>query len=159
MTIMSDCFPKVSHPSDEVYGQLATLRSNIRQFLRFSEQTCRAAGIGALEYQALIAVRSLSPELATRDRLAYELILSARETGKILERLTSSGLVLVASAASDRRYRLVRLTDKGQAVLARLANKHLQQIQNSVKQLPQILILLSRNERAEDIQSRTKTGR
>src|SRR5205085_11024300 len=49
--------------ADAEYRALAAFRHSIRKFLRFSEEAARAAGIEPQQYQLLLAVRGLPPEV------------------------------------------------------------------------------------------------
>ena len=62
---------------DEEYQALAELRFRIRQFLRGSDESARAAGLEPQQYQMLLAIRSLNGgEEATIRRLADRMVAS-----------------------------------------------------------------------------------
>ena len=128
---------------EATYPQLAALRRSMRLFANFSERVSRGSGLSALEYQALLAIRTLSPPGATRNALCRELALRWKETEALVQRLEQSRLVRIESDAIDRRFRRLVLTGRGEMLLARLASRHLDEIRRNIRTLTRTLTSLS----------------
>jgi len=124
---------------DESCGALANLRRSIRTFLAFSERVSREAGIGAPDYQALLAIRSAGAVGVTTSRLAAQLMLKPRATLDTVERLRRADLVERVRDALDRRRVLVALTPKGRALSERLIARHLAEVRRNAPKLVEIL--------------------
>jgi DNA-binding MarR family transcriptional regulator len=128
---------------DESCGALATLRRSIRAFLAFSERVSREAGLSVDEYQALLAIRGAGEEGVTTSYLAAHLMLKARATLDLVERLGRAELVERVRDADDRRRVLVVLSAKGRVVSARLISRHLHEVRRSAPKLVEILSSLA----------------
>jgi DNA-binding MarR family transcriptional regulator len=124
---------------DESCGALAHLRRSIRTFLAFSERVSREAGIGAPDYQALLAIRSAGADGVTTSRLAAQLMLKPRAALDTVERLRRADLVERTRDPLDRRRVLVALTPKGRALSARLISRHLAEVRRNAPKLVEIL--------------------
>ena len=101
----------------DAFAKLAELRRAMRLFGAFSERISRSAGLSALEYQALLAIRASSRDV-TQSLLSRELALGWRATSDLTKRLAQSCLVAIETNAPDRRYRRLVLTDRGHRLLA-----------------------------------------
>jgi DNA-binding MarR family transcriptional regulator len=131
---------------ENAFAKLAELRRAMRLFGAFSERISRSAGLSALEYQALLAIRA-SSRAVTQSLLSRELALGWRATNDLAKRLEQSCLVVIESNAPDRRYRRLVLTDRGCALLASLAQRHLREINRSLGPLMTTLAYLSHRNR------------
>jgi len=129
--------------NEAIYAQLAALRRSMRLFSNFSERVSRSSGLSALEYQALLAIRALSPPGATRNTLCRELALRWKETEAVARRLERSQLVRVEPDPIDHRFRRHVLTERGEILLARLARRHLDEIRRNLLTLTRTLASLS----------------
>lgn len=126
----------------DAFAKLAELRRAMRLFGAFSERISRSAGLSALEYQALLAIRASSRDV-TQSLLSRELALGWRATSDLTKRLAQSCLVAIETNAPDRRYRRLVLTDRGHRLLANLALRHLREINRSLGPLMATLTYLS----------------
>ena len=113
-------------PSAADYRTLADFRLYLRRFLAFSEEITQAQGLPPSQYQALLAVRTLSDtQPVTTSALAGQLCIKLNSTVELIDRLVTAGLVGRSRADHDRRSTILRLTPAGTAALAPLAAAHL----------------------------------
>src|SRR5512147_2140256 len=104
------------------YKALAEFRYQIRRFLRFSEETARAAGLEPQQYQLMLALKGL-PE-GSRHRIgevAERLQIQHHSTVELVDRLARRGLIRRRRGESDRREVLLELTPRGDKLLQELA--------------------------------------
>jgi len=129
--------------ADAEYRALAAFRHSIRKFLRFSEEAARAAGIEPQQYQLLLAVRGLPPEVEpTVGELAQRLQIQHHSAVELLDRSQRRGLVRRARSRGDRRQVLVELLPKGEKLLRELAMHHRDALTGAAPALVQALELL-----------------
>ena len=107
------------------YAQLAAWRHTLRSFLRFSEQAAQDAGLSSQQYQAMLALRG-SPEnrRVTINDLARQLFIKHNSAVGLVDRLVRQGLVTREPSSADRRKVELHLTERGGAVLGKLASMH-----------------------------------
>ena len=138
------------NPGDEIpiteYQALAEFRSQLRRFLRFSEQAARAAGLKPQQHQLLLAVKGL-PEgrKATISVLAERLQLAHHSTVELVDRLAERGFIQRCRNEPDQRQVLVILTTQGEEVLRNLALAHRAELRSTGPALVQALTLLLSN--------------
>jgi len=121
--------PKVSQ-SD--YRALAAFRFQIRKFLAFSEQAARGAGLEPQQHQLLLAVQGLPADSRPTIRAAAEMLcVQHHTTVGIVDKLEAKGLVLRERSQTDKREVLLRLTERGLAVLSSLSELHRNELQRS----------------------------
>jgi len=113
--------------SDRDYGTLAQFRRALRQFVRFSEERARAAGLTPSQHQLLLAVRG-APAPPTIGDVADALQLRHHSTVELVDRAQSAGLVERVADKGDARRQLLRLTRKGDTVLAGLTQTHREEL-------------------------------
>ncbi len=110
---------------EEVVRQLASFRYQLRQFLRFSEQTARAAGITPQQHQLLLGVAGYTGRgWATISELAEFLQERHNAVVGLVERAVRRKLVRKRTIPRDHRYVRVELTAEGRRVLAHLSELH-----------------------------------
>lgn len=111
--------------SDADYRAIAAFRARLREFLRFSEEAARSAGISPQQHQLLLAIRGHLAEgdPSIRD-LAEALQIRHHSCVGLVDRLEAAELVQRAVAADDARKVLVRITPAGARVLATLTDAH-----------------------------------
>ena len=109
---------------DEDYATLATFRYELRRFLHFSEQAAEQAGVTAQQHQALLAVRAERDGSMLVGELADRLLLRPHSTSGLVDRLQKLELIERFRSEADRRQVRVRLTDRGNALLASLSATH-----------------------------------
>jgi len=107
------------------YESLAELRYQIRNFLAFSEQAARAAGLEPRQHQLMLALKGLPPEVRPRIReLAERLQIRHHSAVELADRLAKAGYVRRQRAGDDRREVLLALTPRGERVLRELSLHH-----------------------------------
>ncbi len=107
------------------YEVLSEFRYRLRQFLRFSEQATRNAGITPLQYQLLLHVGGFpGREWATVGELAERLQAQPHGVLALIARCETIGLVYRTRSKSDRRQVEIRLRPKGKRRLEKLAALH-----------------------------------
>ena len=115
--------------STDDYARLAAFRQAVRGFLHFSEEAAAQAGLTRRHYQALLVLRGWPEgEPLTINDLAQQLYLKHNSTVGLVDRLALEGLVTRRTSATDRRKVELRLTAKGLKVLARLADRHREEL-------------------------------
>lgn len=110
--------------SDAEYATLATFRHELRLFMRFSEDGAVQAGLTALQYQALLAIRGAPEAQMLVGELAESLLVRPHSATELVNRLEALGLVERQSAADDRRQVRVALTHSANRTLESLATMH-----------------------------------
>lgn len=107
------------------YQSLAEFRHQIRRFLRFSEKVVRNAELEPRQYQMLLALKGLPPEVRPRiAELAERLQIQHHSAVELTDRLENSGLVRRQRGSRDRREVLVMLTPAGEKVIRDLVLYH-----------------------------------
>jgi DNA-binding MarR family transcriptional regulator len=115
--------------SDEIskadYEALAAFRAALRRFIHFSEEGARAAGLTPQQHQLLLAVKGQpGREWASVSDLAEALQVRHHAAVGLVDRCERAGLVRRAPDPKDRRQVRVSLTEKGEAILARLSARN-----------------------------------
>jgi DNA-binding MarR family transcriptional regulator len=126
------------------YRQLAEFRYRLREFLHFSEEAARAAGIEPQQHQLMLAIKGL-PEDArpTVTALSTRLCLRHHSTVELINRLVERGAAVRRHATEDRREVLVELTPHGEELLSKLSVLHKQELRNLVPALLQALQIMN----------------
>ena len=83
-----------------------------RQLARIRAEAFQLAGLEPWEWDVLAALRRADGPLSPKDLIAQTMVTSGTMTNRI-DNLIASGLVERVESASDRRVRLVTLTDEG----------------------------------------------
>jgi DNA-binding MarR family transcriptional regulator len=83
-----------------------------RQLGRIRAEAFQLAGLEPWEWDVLAALRRADGPLSPKDLIAQTMVTSGTMTNRI-DNLVASGLVERVESASDRRVRLVTLTDEG----------------------------------------------
>ncbi|HXB54099.1 MAG TPA: MarR family transcriptional regulator [Vicinamibacteria bacterium] len=132
--------PKVSQAE---YEALAGFRYALRQFLRFSEEAGRVAGLKPQQYLALLTLRGFRGGKGLNiGELAERLQVRHHSAVGLVDRLASLGLVRREEGRDDRRRVYVKLTPRGNAKLLRVAMANrgeLQRIRSRFQLLLRIL--------------------
>ena len=116
---------KLSVPDGDLIRRLARFRYHLRQFLRFSEEAARAAGITPQQHQLLLGVAGHTGRgWATIGELAEFLQERHNAVVGLVERASKRNLVLKVQSESDRRFVRVHLSARGKAVLETLSHLH-----------------------------------
>lgn len=130
------------------YRALAEFRYELRRFLHFSERAARSAGLEPQQHQLLLAVKGMprSGE-ATVGVLAERLQIEHHSAVELVDRMEVRGLVRRARADDDRRYVLVRLTSRGEALLPLLSVFHRAELRSVAPSLSRSLNALVAHQR------------
>jgi DNA-binding MarR family transcriptional regulator len=122
------------------YERLAAFRHALRRFQRFSEEAARAAGLAPQQHQALLAIKgSPGRDYASVGEVAERLQLRHHSAVGLVDRLVRRQLVRRSPSAEDRRRQEVRLTARGEALLARLSAAHVQELRQLGPELQRLL--------------------
>jgi DNA-binding MarR family transcriptional regulator len=107
------------------YKAMAEFRYQIRRFLRFSEETARAAGVEPQQYQLMLALKGMPEESRCRiGEVAERLQIQHHSTVELVDRLARRGLIKRRRSDADRREVLLELTPRGDKLLQELALHH-----------------------------------
>ena len=111
------------------YETLAALRFALRQFLHFSEEAAKEAGLTPQHHQALLAIKGFpGRDYVTVGELAERLQIRHHSAVGLVDRLVLEKLVSREPSREDRRQVLIRLTGQGEEVLEKLAAAHHEQL-------------------------------
>jgi DNA-binding MarR family transcriptional regulator len=131
--------------SHEEYRAMAEFRYQIRQFLGFSEEQVREAGMEPQQHQLLLAVKGLPDGItATIGELAERLQLKHHSTVELVNRLAKLGYVAREAGKQDRRQVIVHLTKSGANVLRRLSIAHHEELEIAGPRLAKSLRAIAR---------------
>jgi DNA-binding MarR family transcriptional regulator len=109
----------------DLIRRLAWFRYELRQFLRFSEQAARAAGVTPQQHQLMLGVAGFTDRgWAHIGELAEFLQERHNAVVGLVDRAARRGLVRKEPGERDRRFVCVHLTPRGAALLERLAQLH-----------------------------------
>lgn len=107
------------------FETLADFRYQLRRFLRFSEAAARRHGLTPLQYQLLLQIKGYpGRDWATVGELAERLQAQHHGVVALISRCEALGLLTRAPGRNDRRRVELRLTAKGERVVAKLAELH-----------------------------------
>jgi DNA-binding MarR family transcriptional regulator len=132
------------------FQALAEFRFQIRKFLHFSDLAIAAAGLERAQYQLMLTIKGLPPELRPRIRdVANRMLIQHHSAVELVNRLEAGGYVRRERAADDRREVLLALTPKGERVLAELALHHHGELQDAAPALVAALRRVMTGKKAE----------
>ena len=117
-----------AHLEASEYRQLAAFRHALRRFLRFSEAAAEAMGLTAQHYQAMLVLCANPEGRLTINELAQQLLIRHNSAVGLVDRLNKEGLAVREPSPEDKRKVYLRLTVKGDRVLARLAEVHREEL-------------------------------
>lgn len=126
------------------YEQLAAFRFALRQFLRFSEEAAHEAGVTPQQHQALLAIKGFpARDQVTVGELAERLQVQHHSAVGLVDRLVAERLLRREQSQVDRRQVHLQLTSRGEALLARLAEVHREELRRIGPDLGSLLQKLS----------------
>ena len=132
------------------YQALGEFRFRIRKFLHFSDLAIAAAGLERAQYQLMLTIKGLPPELRPRIRdVANRMLIQHHSAVELVNRLEAAGYVRRERAEGDRREVLLALTPKGEKVLAELALHHHEELQDAAPALVSALRRVMTGKKAE----------
>ncbi|WEG13283.1 MarR family transcriptional regulator [Pullulanibacillus sp. KACC 23026] len=115
--------------SKDVYIYLSEFRYQLRKFLNFSESAAREVGITPQQHQLLLAIMGFpNRNAATPRELAERLQITHHSCVGLIDRCEQLELVHRKKNPADGRSVLVELTSKGEKILERLSEVHLEEI-------------------------------
>lgn len=107
------------------FQALADFRYQIRKFVRFSEQLALRHGIKPQQYLLLLQVRGYpGRDWATVGELAERLQAQHHGVVALISRCEKLGLIQRRRSSEDRRRIEIRLLEKGERLLNKLARLH-----------------------------------
>ncbi len=111
------------------YQALVEFRSEIRRFLRFSEQAARSAGLEPQQHQLLLLLKGLPEGVQPRiGEVAERLQIQHHSAVELVDRLVRRGMVKRHRGGTDRREVLLELTARGATVLDGLSVLHREEL-------------------------------
>jgi DNA-binding MarR family transcriptional regulator len=130
----------VARLADGDYQRLLRLRTNLRQYLHWSEEQAKAAGLTPAHHQLLLAIRGHDdPRGPTISDVAGYLLLRHHSAVELAQRAGALGLIRRVEDPEDRRVVRLVLTDEGAAALERLASLHLEELKRLASGLRPLL--------------------
>jgi DNA-binding MarR family transcriptional regulator len=115
---------------DRDYRNLLRFRTDLRRFLRWSEEQAQAEGLTPAQHQLLLAVRgSDDDDGATIGEVADALLLRPHTTSELVDRAVSAGLIRRERDPDDHRVVRLRITRQGANKLTRLSRQHLDELE------------------------------
>ena len=130
------------------YEALAVFRHALRQFLDFSQDAARQAGLAPQQHQALLAIKGYpGRDEVTVKELAERLLLRHHSAVELIDRLEGLGLLRRKPDPEDGRRVRVALTAKAERRLADLSATHLEEIRRLG---PSLGMLLGRFAKSRD---------
>lgn len=121
--------PAVPRFTDEDYRSILAFRTRLRQFLAWSGEQARAAGLTPAQHQLLLAVRGHpDPGGPTIGELAGYLQLRHHSAVGLVDRAVAAGLVRRNDDPRDRRLARVQLDPAGEAALEALTALHVAEL-------------------------------
>jgi DNA-binding MarR family transcriptional regulator len=128
--------------SQQQIRALAEFRHQLRQFLHFSEEAARRAGVEPQQHQLMLAITAMEPQPASIRNLAERLLLRHHSAVGLVDRLERCGMVRRAQSATDRRSAQVFLTPKGNRILHKLSLHHREELKSAAPALIENLALI-----------------
>jgi len=122
--------------TERQFLSLAEFRYQVRRFLHFSEQECRARGLQPQHYQVIVALLGLPlHQTPTVGTLAERMQMEHHSMVELLDRASQQGLVARKRDARDRRRVSIHLTAKGERLANELAARHVAELQLTGRKL------------------------
>ncbi|MCC6499990.1 MAG: MarR family transcriptional regulator [Anaerolineales bacterium] len=126
------------------YEVLATFRYALRQFLRFSEEAARDAGLTPQQHQALLSIKGFPDrDQITIKELAERMQIRHHSAVGLADRLTARGLLKREPSTADRRQVYVTLSARGLALLEQLSSAHKKELRRILPELQNLIEQLS----------------
>ncbi len=125
---------------DEDYQRLLTFRSELRHFLRWSEQAAHDAGLTPSLHQLLLVIRGY-PAIPgpTIGQAAQELHVRHHSAVELAQRAETAGLIRRERDERDHRRVHLRLSSLGREQLEALTREHLNRIQALAQALERVV--------------------
>jgi len=129
----------LDQPNRADFEHVLAFRTSLRRFQRWSEDEARAAGLTHVQHQLLVAIKG-HPGTAppTVGDLANYLLLRPHSAVELVDRAEAAGLVRRVPDAADARVVRVELTNRGDLLVTRLTQKHLEELHKLAAVLGQL---------------------
>lgn len=139
--------PSRLRPAD--YQRLAAFRLSLREFLSKSEARARSVGLTPRQHQALLSIKGGYPgkDTISIGELADHLLIKNHSAVELVSRLVKAGLVTRESSSADRRIVCVRITGKGEEMLAVLSNASLDELGTAAEAMRRLVAELEPSEK------------
>jgi DNA-binding MarR family transcriptional regulator len=125
------------------YRTLSAFRYALRQFLHFSTEAARRAGLSSQQHQTLLALKGFpARQHASVGELAERLDLRPHSAVGLVDRLVKRNLVRREPDPADRRRVRVGLTAQGEALIGRLSSVHRDELRRLGPELQRLLAVL-----------------
>jgi len=132
--------PELPPAEQPNYSGLASFRLALRQFVGFSQQAAKEAGLPPQQHQTILAIKGLAGDKGmTISELAACMLLKHHTTVELVDRLVKADLVSRTPDPADRRFIRLTLTEKAEDILAPLTLRHMAEIRRNA---PHIIALL-----------------
>lgn len=126
--------------ADTDYQRLLTFRTQLRDFMRWSEQAAHDAGLTPSLHQLLLVVRGhTTPDGPTVGDAAEALHIRHHSAVELAQRAERAGLLTRERDPVDHRQLHLRITAHGRAQLESLTRQHLPRIRALANILEQVL--------------------
>jgi DNA-binding MarR family transcriptional regulator len=127
-------------PRDEDYQRLLAFRTELRDFLRWSEQAAHSAGLTPALHQLLLVVRGHpATDGPTIGQAAEALHIRHHSVVELAQRAEVGGLLTRQRDAADHRQVHLHLTGRGRTQLQSLTSQHLTRIKTLASTLDSVL--------------------
>ena len=138
--LKSQAMAKSGNLSNSQYETLAAFRYALRQFIHFSDEAAKDAGVTPQQHQALLAIKGFpGRDRVTVGELAERLQLRHHSAVGLIDRLVAEKLVLREASEEDRRRVLIRLTNRGEKILEKLSSVHRNQLKRIGAEISELL--------------------
>lgn len=122
------------------YELLSALRHALRRFQHFSQDAAREAGLTPQQHQALLAIKGFpGRDYASVGEIAERLHLRHHSVVGLVDRLARRQLVRRVASTMDRRKLEIRLTARGERLIATLSAAHLRELRELSPELRRLL--------------------
>jgi len=133
--------------TDEDYSRLLTVRSGLRRFERWSAEQAAAHGITPGQHQLLLAIRGHAGPDAdagpTIRQVSDHLLIRHHSAVELIDRCERAGLIERSRDAVDHRMVRLKLSVKGDQLLADLSGAHLEELARLTPLFEEMLDALS----------------
>jgi DNA-binding MarR family transcriptional regulator len=141
--------PSRQDPNQSLHRALASFRHQLRNFLLVSEVAANDAGLHPQQHQLLLAVAGVPDGRVPSIAYAAEALgLKHNTVVELVDRCEHEGLLERAPDSEDRRQVCLRTTARGQKLLDRLSNVHLQELRVQGPMLIRSLQTVLRSEKS-----------
>ena len=115
--------------SAEDYAKLLGFRTDLRRFLRWSEEQAIAAGLTPSQHQLLLAIKGHRGDRGpTIGEVASYLSLRHHSAVGLIDRAEKAGYVKRGKDADDHRVIRLQLCPAGAQIIQRLSQAHLEEL-------------------------------